>query len=44
MRLASALGEMLSDADPAKSKRVMEAMLRMKKIDIAELKKAYEQR
>lgn len=36
------LGEMLSDPDPAKSKRVMEAMLKMKKIDIAELKKAYE--
>ena len=37
----SVLGEMLSDPDPAKSKRVMEAMLKMKKIDIAELKKAY---
>lgn len=39
-----ALGEMLSDPDPAKSKRVMEAMLQMKKIDIAGLKKAYDQR
>jgi predicted 3-demethylubiquinone-9 3-methyltransferase (glyoxalase superfamily) len=37
----SVLGEMLSDADPAKSKRVMEAMLKMKKIDIEGLKKAY---
>jgi predicted 3-demethylubiquinone-9 3-methyltransferase (glyoxalase superfamily) len=36
------LGEMLSDPDPAKSKRVMEAMLQMKKIDIAGLKKAYD--
>ena len=37
------LGEMLSDPDPQKSKRVMEAMLKMKKIDIAELKRAYDQ-
>jgi predicted 3-demethylubiquinone-9 3-methyltransferase (glyoxalase superfamily) len=36
------LGEMLSDPDPVKSKRVMEAMLQMKKIDIAALKRAYE--
>jgi len=35
------LGEMLSDPDPRKSRRVMEAMLKMKKIDIAALKKAY---
>ncbi len=39
----TALGEMLSDRDPRKSKRVMEAMLKMKKIDIAALKRAYEQ-
>ena len=38
------LGEMLNDPDPAKSKRVMQAMLKMKKIDIAALKKAYDQR
>jgi len=37
------LGEMLSDPDPKKSKRVMEAMLKMKKIDIARLKEAYDQ-
>jgi predicted 3-demethylubiquinone-9 3-methyltransferase (glyoxalase superfamily) len=37
------LGEMLSDPDPEKSKRVMEAMLKMKKIDIARLKQAYDQ-
>ena len=35
------LGEMLGDPDPAKAKRVMEAMLKMKKIDIAALKRAY---
>jgi predicted 3-demethylubiquinone-9 3-methyltransferase (glyoxalase superfamily) len=33
---------MLKDKDPAKSKRVMEAMLQMKKIDIPTLKQAYE--
>jgi len=36
------LGEMLSDSDPHKSKRVMEAMLKMKKIVIEDLKQAYE--
>jgi predicted 3-demethylubiquinone-9 3-methyltransferase (glyoxalase superfamily) len=36
------LGEMLSDPDPQKSKRVMEAMLKMKKIVIEDLKRAYE--
>jgi predicted 3-demethylubiquinone-9 3-methyltransferase (glyoxalase superfamily) len=35
------LGEMLNDPDPEKAKRVMAAMLKMKKIDIDELKKAY---
>jgi predicted 3-demethylubiquinone-9 3-methyltransferase (glyoxalase superfamily) len=36
------LGEMMSDPDPQKSKRVMEAMLEMKKIDIEALRQAYE--
>jgi predicted 3-demethylubiquinone-9 3-methyltransferase (glyoxalase superfamily) len=36
------LGEMLGDPDPQKSKRVMEAMLKMKKIVIDDLKRAYE--
>ncbi|MGH7446666.1 MAG: VOC family protein [Longimicrobiales bacterium] len=36
------LGRMLSDPDPAKAQRVMEAMLKMKKIEIEELKQAYE--
>ncbi len=35
-----ALVELLRDPDPAKSKRVMEAMLQMTKIDIPALKKA----
>ncbi|HWQ60502.1 MAG TPA: VOC family protein [Candidatus Fimivivens sp.] len=36
------LDEMLCDPDAAKAARVMEAMLKMIKIDIAELKRAYE--
>jgi predicted 3-demethylubiquinone-9 3-methyltransferase (glyoxalase superfamily) len=36
------LGKMMSDKDPDKSKRVMSAMLRMSKMDIAALKRAYE--
>jgi predicted 3-demethylubiquinone-9 3-methyltransferase (glyoxalase superfamily) len=35
------LPEMLQDKDPEKSKRVMAAMLKMIKLDIATLKKAY---
>ena len=35
-----ALIEMIKDPDSAKSGRVMEAMLRMKKIDLAELRRA----
>jgi predicted 3-demethylubiquinone-9 3-methyltransferase (glyoxalase superfamily) len=38
------LGEMLGDPNPEKSKRVMQAMLEMKKIDIEGLKQAYEVR
>lgn len=37
----TALGEMLSDPDRTKAGRVMQAMLKMKKIDIAALKRAY---
>jgi predicted 3-demethylubiquinone-9 3-methyltransferase (glyoxalase superfamily) len=37
------LGEMLQDKDPKKSERVMQALLQMKKLDIATLKKAYAQ-
>lgn len=37
------LGELLGDKDPSKAQHVMEAMLKMKKIDIEGLKKAYEQ-
>jgi len=40
----TALGELMSDPDPEKSKSVMNAMLQMKKLDIETLKQAYEQR
>ena len=36
-----ALGRMMQDKDPKKAKRVMEAMLQMKKMDIARLEQAY---
>ncbi|MEY2605078.1 MAG: hypothetical protein QOH31_2887 [Verrucomicrobiota bacterium] len=38
------LGEMLNDKDAEKANRVMQAMLQMDKIDVGELKQAYEQR
>jgi predicted 3-demethylubiquinone-9 3-methyltransferase (glyoxalase superfamily) len=37
-----ALMELMSDPDPNRSRRVMEAMLQMTKIDIAKLRQAYE--
>ena len=36
------LAELLSDPDPKKAQRVMAAMMKMKKIDTEELKRAYE--
>jgi predicted 3-demethylubiquinone-9 3-methyltransferase (glyoxalase superfamily) len=42
--IPSVLLKMLADKDAQKSKRVMEAMLQMSKIDIKKLKQAYEQR
>ena len=39
--IPSALGEMLNDKDPEKSRRVMQAMLQMNKIDIEGLRRAY---
>lgn len=41
--IPTALGQMLGDPDPEKSQRVMQAMLQMSKIDIAGLRRAYEQ-
>lgn len=41
--IPTVLGELLNDPDPAKSQRVMQAMLQMKKIDIKTLQEAYEQ-
>jgi predicted 3-demethylubiquinone-9 3-methyltransferase (glyoxalase superfamily) len=40
--IPTALGEMLSDPNPAKAQRVMEAMLKMKKIEIPVLQQAYD--
>jgi predicted 3-demethylubiquinone-9 3-methyltransferase (glyoxalase superfamily) len=39
----TALGRLMGDKDPEKSKRVMQAMLKMSKIDIKKLEEAYEQ-
>src|SRR5206468_10458241 len=36
------LGEMLGDSDPARSQRTLHAMLGMKKLDIAGLRRAYD--
>jgi len=42
--IPTALGKMLGDPDRAKAGRVMQAMLKMDKIDIHGLQRAYEQR
>jgi predicted 3-demethylubiquinone-9 3-methyltransferase (glyoxalase superfamily) len=39
----SGIVEMISDRDPARSDRVMQAVVKMKKLDMAVLKKAYGQ-
>ena len=39
--IPSALGGMLSDPDPVKSQRAVQAMLQMQKIDIEGIRKAY---
>jgi predicted 3-demethylubiquinone-9 3-methyltransferase (glyoxalase superfamily) len=38
----NSLGRMLGDKDPAKSQRAMQAMLRMKKLDLQQLQLAYD--
>lgn len=38
----AALGRMLADKDPEKANRVMQAMLKMQKIVVADLQKAYD--
>ena len=40
--IPTALTELMSDPDPEKAGRVMQAMLQMQKIDVAELRRAYE--
>ena len=39
--IPKALGDLMSDPDPAKSGRVMQAMLKMTKIVVSDLEKAY---
>jgi predicted 3-demethylubiquinone-9 3-methyltransferase (glyoxalase superfamily) len=41
--IPTALGELLGDPDPEKAGRVLQAMLKMNKIEIEGLKQAYEQ-
>jgi len=40
--IPAALGKLMSDPDPKKSNRVMQAMLQMEKIDIKRLEQAYQ--
>src|ERR1700737_183037 len=42
--IPTVLGELLGDKDPQKAGRVMQALLKMQKIDIKALKQAYEQK
>jgi predicted 3-demethylubiquinone-9 3-methyltransferase (glyoxalase superfamily) len=42
--IPTALGQMLGDPDPEKAARVMQAMLKMQKIDIKTLQQAYDQK
>ena len=39
--IPNGLGQMLSDPDPARAQRVLQAMLQMNKIDLGGLKRAY---
>jgi predicted 3-demethylubiquinone-9 3-methyltransferase (glyoxalase superfamily) len=41
--IPTALGQWLGDKDPRKAQNVMQAMLQMTKIDIAALRRAYDQ-
>lgn len=40
--IPKALGELMGDPDAVKAQRVMQAMLQMRKIDVAELQRAYD--
>ena len=39
--IPSTIGSMMTDPDPAKPQRVMQAFMQMKKLDLAELQRAY---
>jgi predicted 3-demethylubiquinone-9 3-methyltransferase (glyoxalase superfamily) len=40
--IPAALGRLMADPDPVRSARVMQAMMKMVKIDVAELKRAHQ--
>lgn len=40
--IPKALGELMGDPDPVKAQRVTQAMLQMRKIDVAGLQQAYD--
>jgi predicted 3-demethylubiquinone-9 3-methyltransferase (glyoxalase superfamily) len=42
--IPTALGRLMGDKDPQKARNVMQAMLKMTKIDIAGLQRAYDQK
>jgi predicted 3-demethylubiquinone-9 3-methyltransferase (glyoxalase superfamily) len=42
--IPAAMGQLMSDSDPARASRTMEALLKMKKLDIAALERAAEGR
>ena len=42
--IPTALGELMGDPDPQKSRRVVEAMFKMKKIDVLTLQQAHDQK
>ncbi len=42
--IPKALGELMGDPDPVKAQRVVQAMLKMQKIIVADLQKAYDQK
>ena len=42
--IPKALGQLMGDKDPLKAKRVMDAMMQMKKIEVAKLQAAYNEK
>ena len=42
--IPKALPDLMNDKDPAKAKRVVDAMMKMKKIEVAALRRAYDEK